>query len=189
MDGSTVQITHVGHVQTTNNQSKKDVLCVPSFQFNLLSVSKLRQENNSFVTFYPNFCLVQDCVSKAQKGFGKQKGGLYYEVNVDLKQVDNRFLDKPLYVSDSSAATSIVDSKKDGVNTSNKCLSVSGDCIVNKHTLWHLRLGHGPRSKLSCIDGGSNSSIFFTCPKKKMYKQREIQELEEFCAYGYLGTL
>ncbi|XP_075102906.1 uncharacterized protein LOC107764446 [Nicotiana tabacum] len=54
-----------------------DVLYVPEFQFNLLSVSRYTKELNSSVHFYPDFCVFQELFNGMVKGIGKLKGGLY----------------------------------------------------------------------------------------------------------------
>ncbi|CAL9005331.1 unnamed protein product, partial [Prunus brigantina] len=48
------------------------------FHVNLLSVSKLTRALNCMVTFYPDFCVVQDVETKRMIGLGKHFDGLYY---------------------------------------------------------------------------------------------------------------
>ena len=48
-----------------------DVLHVPSFHVNLLSVSKLTKSLNCSLTFYPDFCVLQDLETKKMIGLGK----------------------------------------------------------------------------------------------------------------------
>ena len=43
-DGSTISITHIGQVRLANGMHLQQVLCVPEFKFNLLSVSRLTQD-------------------------------------------------------------------------------------------------------------------------------------------------
>jgi len=62
--GQTSDISSKGHVQLANGLQLKDVLHVPTFKYNLLSISKLVTDNQCFVTFYPTFYLIQDCASK-----------------------------------------------------------------------------------------------------------------------------
>lgn len=54
------------------------VLYVPKFHVNLLSVSKLTRALRCIVTFYPDFCVVQDMDMKRVIGLGKHFDGLYY---------------------------------------------------------------------------------------------------------------
>ena len=48
-DGSLAQITHKGQVHLANNLVLRNTLCVSSFRFNLLQVSKLTEDNNCIV--------------------------------------------------------------------------------------------------------------------------------------------
>lgn len=50
-------ISHTGNIVICRNQKLRNVLYVPTFKFNLLSISKLTKELNCSVTFYPEFCL------------------------------------------------------------------------------------------------------------------------------------
>ncbi|KAF3771845.1 Retrovirus-related Pol polyprotein from transposon TNT 1-94 [Nymphaea thermarum] len=54
-----------------------DVLCIPSFKVNLLSVSELTKNLNCSITFLPDHCIIQDLESKMTIGQGEVKGGLY----------------------------------------------------------------------------------------------------------------
>ena len=85
------QITHKGHVALANKLTLKNVLCVPSFKFNLLLISKLTEDNNCIVLFYSRFCIIQDFATKRLRGIGKQRGGLYYFVDADVATLDTRF--------------------------------------------------------------------------------------------------
>lgn len=40
-DGQTVQVTHIGTVHVTKDLMLQNVLCVPTFHFNLISISQL----------------------------------------------------------------------------------------------------------------------------------------------------
>ncbi|KAL6348342.1 hypothetical protein AAG906_005643 [Vitis piasezkii] len=40
-----------------------DVLCVPSFNLNLISASKLAKDQNCCIIFFPDYCILQDLVS------------------------------------------------------------------------------------------------------------------------------
>ena len=49
-----------------------------NFEFILLSISKFTQELRCNVTFYLDFCVVQDVFTKKMIGLSKQHNGLYY---------------------------------------------------------------------------------------------------------------
>ncbi|GJW51846.1 peptidase family M48 protein [Tanacetum coccineum] len=67
-NGHTSVISKVGNVTLENKLELKNVLIVPSFKFRLLSVSKLTKDPQCFVTFYEQFCVIQDF--KTRKVFG-----------------------------------------------------------------------------------------------------------------------
>ena len=75
--GDKASITHIGDTHLFNNEMIKEVLCVPEFKFNLLSVSQLTKELSCFVSFYPEFCIFQDLYSGRVKGIGREEGSLY----------------------------------------------------------------------------------------------------------------
>uniref|UniRef100_A0A2N9GF06 Integrase catalytic domain-containing protein n=1 Tax=Fagus sylvatica TaxID=28930 RepID=A0A2N9GF06_FAGSY len=63
---------------TTSNLTLSDVLYLPEFPFNLLSVHKLTLALNCSVAFYPSHCEFQDLKTKRMIGGGFVKDGLYY---------------------------------------------------------------------------------------------------------------
>lgn len=70
-----------------------NVLNIPSFKHNLLSINKITQISNLSAKFLANKCLLQDLVSKAQ-------GGLYIlEVNHDINSHASHTLLSDMYLS------------------------------------------------------------------------------------------
>ncbi|OIT33381.1 hypothetical protein A4A49_64066, partial [Nicotiana attenuata] len=55
--GNKADIKHTGSTVVLGNKSVDNVLHVPDFKFNLLSVSKLTKQLRCSVNFYPVFCL------------------------------------------------------------------------------------------------------------------------------------
>ncbi|XP_075099541.1 uncharacterized protein LOC142176312 [Nicotiana tabacum] len=55
----------------------KDVLHVPDFNFNLMSVSKLTRDLSCAIIFLPELCMFQDLYNGKVKGIGKEDEGLY----------------------------------------------------------------------------------------------------------------
>ena len=53
------------------------VLSLPNFSFNLMSVSKLTRAFKCYISFFPDFCLFQDLMTKQIIGRGRESGGLY----------------------------------------------------------------------------------------------------------------
>lgn len=76
--GSSAPITSIGDMSFNSNITLKNVLCVPSFRLNLMSVSKLTKSLNCCVILFPDFCVLQDLATGKTIGSGEQCGGLYY---------------------------------------------------------------------------------------------------------------
>ena len=57
-NGEKTRIDSVGTIKLSDSLTIKDVLHVPDFQVNLLSISKLTQDLGCNVTFYHDCCLV-----------------------------------------------------------------------------------------------------------------------------------
>lgn len=76
-NGERVQATHIGSVQLTDQLCLQDVLLIPSFGFNLVSISKLTQQHSCSIAFNSQFCVIQDLVSMREIGRAQAHGGLY----------------------------------------------------------------------------------------------------------------
>lgn len=74
-NGHSVPIHGIGNAQITSDIILTDVLFVPPFKFNLLSVPKFTQTTNCSIFFYPDHCVFQDHLTK-EIGRGHKKGGL-----------------------------------------------------------------------------------------------------------------
>lgn len=59
-DGSKVKVSQLGDIQITPQLMLTNVLFVPQFRFNLISVPKLCKDNNVHVLFTNEHCMVQD---------------------------------------------------------------------------------------------------------------------------------
>nr|XP_009601417.1 uncharacterized protein LOC104096708 [Nicotiana tomentosiformis] len=75
--GNKCKIVHTGSVSILDNQVLKDVLHVPVFMFNLLSVSKLTKELSCCAMFFPDFCVLQGLYNGKVMGIDKESRGLY----------------------------------------------------------------------------------------------------------------
>ncbi|KAI9180399.1 hypothetical protein LWI28_004458 [Acer negundo] len=102
-----------------------NVLCVPSFKVDLMSVSRLTRGLNCSVTFFPYWCVLQDLATRRMIGLGKQRDGLYYLV---------------------ALAT-----KKSMTNSSPPPHRPTCNLTISSTDLWHNRLGHVSSSRLSFI--------------------------------------
>ncbi|KAK0605442.1 hypothetical protein LWI29_026876 [Acer saccharum] len=52
-----------------------NVLCVPTFKVDLISVSRLTRGLNCSITFFPYWCILQDLATRRMIGLGKQRDG------------------------------------------------------------------------------------------------------------------
>ncbi|XP_075659255.1 uncharacterized protein LOC142629160 [Castanea sativa] len=76
-NGEEVLVTHIGTVQISSTLTLTDVLCVPSFSFNLIYVSKLTKNLHCCLIFLGNCCFIQDLAHWSTIGLGKECNGLY----------------------------------------------------------------------------------------------------------------
>lgn len=128
-NGATAAVTHVGSVTLSSDIVLHNVLCVPTFTYHLLSVSKLLSDNKCVATFTPKTCTIQAPTWGTAIEIGKEQNGLY--------------LLRPSHLIEHSASSVT----KQGANAA-----------VSKTQLWHYRLGHVPVAvlKLLPIDGLAN---------------------------------
>lgn len=121
-NGDTTDITHTGCVSLLKGHQISNVLYVPNFRFNLLSVSKLTKELHCMVAFYPDLYVFQDISTGKVLGIGKKSNGLY------------------LFGVGNSISHSIVPiHNKDNIPVS--LSAAQGSFSIN---VWHNRLGHIP---------------------------------------------
>jgi len=128
-NGQFALVTHIGTVKISAHLTLTNVLCVPSFSFNLLSVSKLVRSFNCCFLFFANYCFIQNLTTWMTIGVGREANGLFY------------LLDNPdmLSKADSSSCKFVVP-----FQFSATVKSVSTD-------IWHYRLGHLSPSRLQFL--------------------------------------
>lgn len=78
LNGGQTHIESIGSLHVTPHIKLDEVLKVPQFQVNLLSVNKLTKALNCIVIFFADFCVVQDATTRKMIGMDKQHNGLYY---------------------------------------------------------------------------------------------------------------
>ena len=123
--GEQAPITSIGNLPLNSAATLKNVLGVPSFKVDLMSVSRVTKDLNCSVTFFPHWCILQDLTTRTTIGLGEQRDGLYYLVALASE--------KPKTQTPSAAATS--------------CRSPSSQ-VTSSTALWHRRLGHLSSSRL-----------------------------------------
>ena len=77
LNGHLVHATHLGTIQLSTFITLHDVLYVPAFTFNLISISKLVSSTNCKLIFSSNICILQDMTTKVRIGTAEVSCGLY----------------------------------------------------------------------------------------------------------------
>ena len=76
-DGSHSCVLGSGTIVPTPSIPLASVLSLPNFSFNLMFVSKLTRALKCYISFFPDFCLFQDLMTKQIIGRGRESRGLY----------------------------------------------------------------------------------------------------------------
>ena len=162
-NGESVLVTHIGTVKISESLTLVDVLCVPSFSFNLISISKLTSSLNCCIFFLSNLCFIQDLVKWKLIGRGKEKEGLYL-----------------LEHQDPVCAHEISPSSKSFSSVHKSFVHRSINNRSSNLQLWHNRLGHASYANLqflknyisdlciSCnVDDHDNHCLVYPLAKQK----------------------
>ncbi|TXG69253.1 hypothetical protein EZV62_004188 [Acer yangbiense] len=147
-NGKQLDISHVGLKSlpslTKHSIILKQVLHVPEIRKNLLSVSRLVNDNDVFIEFHANCCFVKDKLTGMEVLRGRLKNGLYQLEIPTTKSAFNiqpgptksrsstaHFFGLPLLSSNESKIESLSVETQSQVKSSN-----------SKKNVWHRRLGH-----------------------------------------------
>ena len=76
-NGESISVEGAGNTVLANKLQINNVLNIPVFKCNLLLVSRLTKDLHSVLTFYPDFCVMQDLRSRKLIGVGIERNGLY----------------------------------------------------------------------------------------------------------------
>ena len=77
LNGEQALVTHVGIVHIFSTLVLTDVFCVPSFGFNLISVSKFTKNLFCCLIFLGHCYFIQDLAQWSMIGQGRESNGLY----------------------------------------------------------------------------------------------------------------
>lgn len=76
--GRQVPILHIGSVKLQDDTIFHNVLHIPQFQYNLISVQRLCTDMNCSMSFDGHICVIQDHLQKGKQILlGRSQGGLY----------------------------------------------------------------------------------------------------------------
>lgn len=76
-NGEIALVPHIGTVKISETLILRDVLCVTSFSFNLISVSKLTKSVLCYLKFFGSLCFIQALAPWCTLGLGREHNGLY----------------------------------------------------------------------------------------------------------------
>lgn len=131
-NGEIAAVTHVGTVQVTANILLYNVLCVPSFSFNLLSACKLAHELNCCLIFLSTSCFIRGLSPWTTIGKGSMEHGLYHLLHDPVSPQD------------------LTNTLSQNFHSQNY-FSASVQPTDNSHDLWHYRLGHPSPDRMHLI--------------------------------------
>jgi len=81
LNGSMIQVEMIGTVNLSSHITLRNVLNIPNFQFNLMSVSRAYEENSYRLLFKSDKCFFQALLTGKLMGLGRVFQGLYFWIN------------------------------------------------------------------------------------------------------------
>ena len=146
-NGQHVYATHSGVVHLSSFITLLDVLYIPTFTFNLISISKLVSSTNCTLIFSSTSCTLQDTSNRVKIGTVEVRHGLYQLT--------------PDQIIPNTICSTIVHPK----------------CNVVPIDLWHFRMGHPSSERLQCMQSyypilRNNKS--FTCNTCHYAKHKKL---------------
>jgi transposase InsO family protein len=159
-NGNSAAVTHIGNVKISATLTLTNVLCVPSFSFNLISVSKLIKVLNCCIILLAEFCFIQQLFGWKMIGLGREVGGLYHLMLHNLEgHIDSSV---PVLASHSVQI-------KPALNSVVAAVKVPAN-------VWHSRLGHLSDSRLHLLHdvipdySSSSNKSCSVCPLAKQHR-------------------
>ncbi|OIT26387.1 hypothetical protein A4A49_38845 [Nicotiana attenuata] len=148
--GEAAAITQIGNCQLTGGDLLENVLCVPEFKFNLLSVSKLTKSLNYYDTLFPVFFIH---VSKLTKSLN-----CYATFFPDFFIFQDLFTRKVKEICKEDEGLYVLHSRRKGtVPVGKRSMAVTETVDVDT---WHKRMGHVPMFVLRKITKFRNKASF-----------------------------
>ncbi|XP_074299140.1 uncharacterized protein LOC141630175 [Silene latifolia] len=139
-DGTTKLVRHCGDIKISSSITLHDVLYVPDFKYNLLSIGKLLLHSHMRVFFDMDYCIIQDQDNKLVATCTKE-GGLYKlkQASLAIKNNETRHNDN------------IVSTQMFCPSSSLTCTEIDRCAVHSKMELLHARLGHTSSVKMQHI--------------------------------------
>ena len=165
-DGTTATITHLGDVQLASDLILHEVLCVPTFTPNLISIAKLTVNPQSSLLFSSTNCILQDHTLKREREIGRLQNGLYKLHAPNLNKPPDASVAGQISVGQSCIAQT-VSKISDNI--------VYNSVTLNSTQLWHSRLGHPSTFILNKVPLVTPNSVTFdACDICHYFKQHRL---------------
>ncbi|CAH9101387.1 unnamed protein product [Cuscuta europaea] len=148
--GNFTSATKIGDIKLNSYLTLHNVLYVPNFSYNLMSISTLTSHDNISVSFTSKHAILQDRLTHKMIGYADLHKGLY----------------------NFNSASSITHTPT--VHSAN---SQHSQRDVSATTFWHFRLGHFPINKLSFLSDcniSNNEKHSFPCDICHFAKQKRL---------------
>jgi hypothetical protein len=164
-NGSQILASISGTVTISPSIQLLNVLYIPSFHVNLISITKLVSTNTCFVNFTSHSCeILQNC-TKAVIGIARLERGLYV---IDIEDITGSVSHTVSSTCNSTCSNS------SHIVSNSTCKSTCS----NSSLLWHLRLGHISTSGLNVISNVypfvSNKHALPPCDSCHFAKQKKL---------------
>ncbi|XP_019235365.1 PREDICTED: uncharacterized protein LOC109215706 [Nicotiana attenuata] len=151
-NGYKVKVTNVGSLALLPNLILHNVLYIPSFKHNLISIQKLLSHCDDVVRFTKSACTFQGPSVRKPVVLGRLDNGLYklfQHITSPVKSVNVNSCSSVVSFSPVVSSNAVVDNSS--VNT-----MVDSNKVNKSDVVWHYRLGHIPFSKMKLISGLAN---------------------------------
>ena len=159
-NGKGLNISHIGyalfHTSCDSFLHLNDILCVPTITKNLISISKLLEDNGITIEFVVNLCFIKDKKKAVHLAQGIAKEGLYL-----LLSKNDCLSNSYSLVHDPKSMFSILNNSDSGLSnkadnkTCTKCVDIMSHLNCTKSiicgNLLHQRLGHPNKHVLKNI--------------------------------------
>ena len=136
-NGVAVPATHRGTVKFSDDMMLSNVLLVPSFTFNLVSISCLSKAGGLNLFFHNDVCLIQDFPRLRKIGTAKLSNGLYV-----LQRPATQASCASISTPTSAAINENHESQFTAVPADSKHTSFTFSRVKHCIDSWHYRLGH-----------------------------------------------
>ncbi|XP_019262147.1 PREDICTED: uncharacterized protein LOC109239985 [Nicotiana attenuata] len=173
-NGYKVKVTCTGSFALTKSIILHNVLYLPSFKHNVISVHKITEPFDCMVQFTRISCIIQGPSLKKPLDLGKLDNDLYKFVWEQSSQ-----LQQPLTnVSNSSNFSSLCNSSSFSSSSVHKDSAICNKVAMNKmDVVWHNRLAHVPfvrMKSISEISSTISSNQSFPCTICPMARQTRL---------------